>query len=92
MHIPGELGRIQCRLYNARLRIPTSRKGDAEDREKLRKKADEERKNKQRQMLLDRVEDEVIAQFKLVGAWRGGTGTVVGRLCGGPEGACVCTE
>ena len=46
---------------------PTSRKGDAEDREKLRKKADEERKNKQRQMLLDRVEDEVIAQFKLVG-------------------------
>ncbi|KAK2076235.1 hypothetical protein QBZ16_001167 [Prototheca wickerhamii] len=41
------------------------KKGDAEDREKLRKKADEERKNKQRQMLLDRVEDEVIAQFKL---------------------------
>ena len=46
---------------------PTSRKGDAEDREKLRKKADEERKNKQRQMLLYSLEDEVFAQFKLVG-------------------------
>lgn len=40
--------------------------GDAADREKLRKKAREERKKKQKQMILDTVEDEVIEQFKSV--------------------------